>query len=741
MMTANLNALTIALLILEAIFYIPVIVLSLTRSAGQETAAKLIATYAGIGLFVQVIELLVIFGVVPTPVFRILDLATTLILVLLLLASAQSFLRLGSGRGWLVAGGVWLAIILVLYARVIPLPDIIWQGQTTAITADGLPMLLLALGWLVFMSVTTAILVRAYRQTRQPMHRNRIFFWLPVLILFTANDLMVLLALNGSGSFLRVAGVLLLSYVIFTYHLPDARDLFRRGLIYIITSALVLGVYWLGYIATQFNLQTTGGVNPLLVGGIIAVILAAGFAPALSFIRRAVTSLFKTEYYDPAETLREYSLRISNILEVERLADVAVGMIIDAMEISRGFLYLVDRLPNAQNEMIYSLRSVRPAPGAQTDPGALSETSPIARFLVTERRPLLQYDLDFLPLYQKASPAERAWFKSLDCEVYVPIFAKGQWIGLFALGQKLSGTRYREEDLMALSTLANQTAVALENARLVENLVQLNERLRSAYSELETAKRNLEQLDRTKTDFISIASHELRTPLTVMRGYAGMLLDMPPITQDAFLLKTVQGINESALRMHDIMESMFAIVQLDTRAMQIHTQDVPMSSLTREVVRSLRKDAEARNLTLKADLPSLPPISGDPDLLTKLMQNLVRNAIKFTPDGGKITISGAVRPPSPDYPNGAVEIIVSDTGVGIAPHMRDVIFTKFYQPGELNKHSTGKSKFKGSGTGLGLALSKGIVEAHGGRIWVESPGYDEKKCPGSQFHVLLPLKK
>jgi len=84
--------------------------------------------------------------------------------------------------------------------------------------------------------------------------------------------------------------------------------------------------------------------------------------------------------------------------------------------------------------------------------------------------------------------------------------------------------------------------------------------------------------------------------------------------------------------------------------------------------------------------------------------------------------------------------VVSDTGIGINPEFHELIFTKFYQTGQVSFHSTGRTKFKGGGPGLGLAIARGIVEAHGGRIWVESPGYDEETCPGSQFHVVLPVK-
>jgi signal transduction histidine kinase len=148
-------------------------------------------------------------------------------------------------------------------------------------------------------------------------------------------------------------------------------------------------------------------------------------------------------------------------------------------------------------------------------------------------------------------------------------------------------------------------------------------------------------------------------------------------------------------------------------------------------------------------LEALPLIQADPDLLWKVFYQLVINAIKYTPDGGAITVSGTEITPLPsfDYAQDAqegpgarsVEIVVSDTGIGIDPAHHELIFEKFYQTGPVAFHSSGKTKFKGGGPGLGLAIARGIVIAHNGRIWVESQGYDEAHCPGSQFHVRLPL--
>jgi signal transduction histidine kinase len=143
-----------------------------------------------------------------------------------------------------------------------------------------------------------------------------------------------------------------------------------------------------------------------------------------------------------------------------------------------------------------------------------------------------------------------------------------------------------------------------------------------------------------------------------------------------------------------------------------------------------------RNLTLeiRSFMGSEEMTFGDEERLFQALRNVISNAIKYTPDKGAIRVDGRLLP-------GFVEILIEDTGIGIDPEFHATIFEKFGWLGEAALHSSGKTKFKGGGPGLGLPITKGIVEAHGGTIWVESEGYDEVKCPGSKFHILLPIRK
>jgi signal transduction histidine kinase len=126
-------------------------------------------------------------------------------------------------------------------------------------------------------------------------------------------------------------------------------------------------------------------------------------------------------------------------------------------------------------------------------------------------------------------------------------------------------------------------------------------------------------------------------------------------------------------------------------------------------------------------------IYGDAERLYQALNNVASNAIKYTPDGGTITIDGRLLP-------GFVEITITDTGIGISAENQSLIFEKFGQLGRADLHSSGKTKFKGGGPGLGLPITRGILEAHGGTIWVESDGHDEEKMKGSTFHLLFPTR-
>lgn len=734
------QTLNLILLFALAALYAPVLFNLMERRTGHEQAATYLSIYLVLGLLLDMGEGLWRGGRLPiaTPqVANDFQLYGALALAFLLTLSVLSFTR-RELRTWLILGAVWVLGFVIILPNLLRLPEVIWTNGRIALTLDRLAPTWAIIGWIVF-TLGGIINVRAaHGRARQPLLRNRLNYWTPVFLLAILNDIFIIIGIPLPGNPIRLGAAVLATFIIITHDPPDLREIARRVLTYIITTIVIVGFYIAGFSASQTVFRALPNFNPLLVGAGIALLLSFIFTPLLSLVRRWVNRWLNLQEYHPSRTLHAYSEQISNILDMQKLANVAVGLIIEAMDITRGFLFLVDSQLLHEEQKSYQLRAVRNQGERQIRVISLGQDHPIVRQLTVEGRPLLQYDLDLLPVFRSVSSSEREWFNHLEAEVYLPIFSKREWIGLLALGSKISGNRYTAEDLVTLSALANQTAVALENARLVDNLVQLNTELRQAYRSLDKANQDLERLDQTKSDFISIASHELRTPLTTMVGYTEMLIE--DITLPNHVHDMLKGIAKGTKRLHEIMDSMFDIAQIDTRTLQLHLVSVDTSTLVKEVGERLVQSFMERDQTLIINIPPLPMVRADPNLLKKLFLHLLTNAIKFTPNGGKITVSASPHPShNSEMPNGGVEILVSDTGVGVDPDTTEIIFSKFYHPGDLNKHSTSKTRFKGSGAGLGLALAKGIVEAHGGRIWVESAGYDEINFPGSKFHVVLPL--
>ncbi len=293
--------------------------------------------------------------------------------------------------------------------------------------------------------------------------------------------------------------------------------------------------------------------------------------------------------------------------------------------------------------------------------------------------------------------------------------------------------------LIVLRDVTERKQAEEELQRANQEIRQFNEQLEQMVQErtrqLEEANRKLAELDRQKSDFIKVAAHELRTPLTVLKGYSQVLLQDPSYSQSADKHSLLEGILHGTQRMHQIVNDLLDVSRIDTQAMQVAAAPVRLYDVAERAYNLIAEDVHQRGITFSAqELHGLPLVNADPDLLRRAFYHLLTNAVKYTPDGGRVWVHGQV-----DEARRQVEVIFSDTGIGIAPEALGMIFEKFYRTGEIALHSSGRTKFKGGGPGLGLAIVRGIVLAHGGEIWVESAGYDEQTCPGSHFHLRLPL--
>jgi signal transduction histidine kinase len=253
---------------------------------------------------------------------------------------------------------------------------------------------------------------------------------------------------------------------------------------------------------------------------------------------------------------------------------------------------------------------------------------------------------------------------------------------------------------------------------------------------LEATNNTLERLDRSKSDFIAVAAHELKTPLTLIDGYSSMVRErFEGQKEETDIILMLDGIGNGTRRLREIIDDMIDVSKIDNDLLMLNFQPVWIDRIISSVCDEFQEVVAKRQLDFVfRKFQGINELTfGDGERLCQVFRNIISNAVKFTPDGGKILVSGKKLP-------GFIEITVDDSGIGIDPKDQRRIFEKFSKLGDATLHSSGKTKFKGGGPGLGLAIAKGIIEAHGGAIWVESEGYDEIKLPGSIFHVLLPVR-
>ncbi|VVB93728.1 Methanogenesis regulatory histidine kinase FilI [uncultured archaeon] len=255
----------------------------------------------------------------------------------------------------------------------------------------------------------------------------------------------------------------------------------------------------------------------------------------------------------------------------------------------------------------------------------------------------------------------------------------------------------------------------------ITELTRLEEELRDSYVKLENTYAELKEEDEAKSDFISTASHELRTPLTVINSYLEMFEDGMLGELSGNQCEKLEIIRTQTDHMIRLVEDMLDTLRLESRKFKIQRQSLKLDEIAKSAVDEVSRLADLKEHTLSLNISKeLPRIKGDRQRIKQVFGNLLTNAIKYTPNKGKINIELKDE-------NGHLLVSISDNGMGIAEEEHDKIFEKFYTVG-------GKSLTRESERmGLGLTIAKGIVEAHGGKIWVES-----KLNKGSIFYFTLP---
>ncbi len=300
--------------------------------------------------------------------------------------------------------------------------------------------------------------------------------------------------------------------------------------------------------------------------------------------------------------------------------------------------------------------------------------------------------------------------RSVRSILVVPLRVRGKVIGTLSVDHTIPNA-FTPDDERFLSIVAGQAAIAIENATLYERLREKAEALERAYGEVS-------ELSRFKSELLQNVSHELRSPLTFIKGYVELMREkaMGPLTPEQE--EALEVVSEKTDVMTRLVEDMITMQKLEKEKLRL--EPVSLEEIARISVRSASLMAQNAGIEFRLEIPpGLPPVKGDKNRLIQVFDNLINNAIKFSPNGGTVTIR---LKDVGEY----IQAEVEDTGIGIPEDKLDKIFERFYQV-------DGSSRRQFGGMGLGLAIVKSIVEAHGGKVWARS-----QLGKGSTFYFVIP---
>ena len=574
------------------------------------------------------------------------------------------------------------------------------------------------------------VLYRAMRESVDNQRRNRIKYIFGGMGFSALLLALTILPVSGVpiyplGNFSFIPAVFL-AFGVLKYDLLDIGALIRRGTVYFLLTGILTALYILVISLFHTFFLTAGRGDSFVLSLVLALIIVLLFTPLRERVQRLIDRLFFRGRYDYRELLQEISGRLASLLSLQQIRELLIGAIAGAMQVERVTLIIAEG-------GVFRLYEGKETGGTGEAP--FEGIALLIRILGVEKRPLSRVTVERCEAGEADREVLNRLFDHLGAVLVIPLPAREGLAGLIALGQKKSGELFIDEDLELLTTMANQAATAIENARSYEAMEALNrdlerkveKRTASLRAALAEKERTQQQLIRSESlaaigQLVAGTAHELNNPI------AGAM----SLVETS--VETIAGWEMQAEKREEVLDDLhFSIGELRrsasiirslldlSRQTQTYVEEVDMNRAVDDALRVLHN--QYKNLPVeivKAYDDALPPVEGNFANLGQVLINIIRNALQALP-GGKGRITLTTRQQSTD----TVTIECRDTGIGIPATSLKDIFKPFFT-----------TKTVGQGTGLGLYLSHEIIRRHGGQIRVAS-----EKGRGTVVTVELPCRK
>jgi len=513
------------------------------------------------------------------------------------------------------------------------------------------------------------------------------------------------------------------AYAIIRYRLMDIRFVAGKTFVYLLS---IISILIFSFFLMFLNNKLLVPISINIFAPIATVIGILLFQPVFQFFEQIASKYFYYTFYSYRTVLTDLGRRLTQFLDLDRLSSLIVNTLTSTMKLDRTVILL--REAGNGNYRIQNNVGFREENGI-----SLVKDNFLTAWLEKNQAPLVYEELSLI-IRDSSSQEERERLerikgnmKKIEAALCLPLFIENKISGMIVLGNKISGDPYSQQDIALLNTLANQSSVALQNAKLYDQVHDLSENLQERVDiqtkELKQAYEELKVLDRAKSEFISLASHQLRTPLTAIRGYVSMILEGSYGKLSKSASKPLNNVLGSAERLIRIVNDLLNISKIELGKMELNKAPARVDELITTCYEEMKSTAEKKGLEIIWQKPKsrLPEIEVDKLKIGQVISNLIDNAIKYT-QKGKIEIKA-------EKADSVILVSIKDTGEGLTRDEIRMVFEGF------TRGAAGIAYWI-EGAGLGLYIAKKYIDLHNGKIWVESEG----KGKGSAFYVELAIK-